>query len=81
MARYLTNVVETYRVATEEEVETFLKELKDDPKFTLSAFSYKKKEIKSKGEVIEEYYLVSVKKEFNIEKEPTNFVDITYEVN
>lgn len=81
MARYLTNVVETYRVATEEEVEIFLKELKGDPKFTLSSFSYKKKEVKSKGEVIEEYYLVSAKKEFNIEKEPMSFVDITYEVS
>lgn len=78
MAKYLTNVLEVYRVSSEQEVENFLKELKDDTRFTLKSFGYKKKEIKEKGEVVEEYYLVSIKKEFNLEKNPDSEIDITY---
>ena len=47
--RYLTKVVETYRLANEKEVEDFLKELKSDSHFEVSKYSSSKKEKKSKG--------------------------------
>lgn len=78
--KYLINTVDTYRVDTVEEVETLHKELKDDPMFELASFSYKTKEVKAKGEVIDVYQLVQAKKIFTPEKEPDRTVEITYDV-
>lgn len=79
--KYLINSVDTYRVATVADVEALHEELKNDSHFTLAAFSYKTKTVKSKGEIIDEYQLVTVKKLFNEEKEPDSFIEINYEVN
>jgi hypothetical protein len=78
--KYLVNSVDTYRVNTVEEVEQLHEELKADNHFTLAAFSYKTKQIKSKGEIIDEYQLVTAKKLFNDEKEPGTEIEIKYEV-
>lgn len=77
--KYLINSVDTYRVETVEQVEALHEELKDDPHFILASFSYKTKFVKVKGEVVEEYQLVSAKKIFNEEKDPSNPIEITYE--
>ena len=42
--RYLTKVVETYRLADEHEVEEFLQELKKDYRFEVAKYSSTKKE-------------------------------------
>jgi hypothetical protein len=39
-----------------------------------------KKEQKQKGEVIDEWYQVTLVKKFNAEKEPVSHVSINYEV-
>lgn len=78
---YLINSVETYRVATVEDVEAFHEELKANNNFILASFGYKTKYIKSKGEIIDEYQLVTVKKIFNDEKDPTSSVNVNYEVS
>lgn len=77
--KYLINSVDTYRVETVEEVERLHEELKNDPDFTLASFSYKTKYIKESKEIVGEYQLVSVKKIFNDEKDPSNNITITYE--
>lgn len=77
---YLVNVVETYRVPTVADVESLHTEMKNDSHFTLASFSYKTKQIKQKGEVIDEYQLVQVKKLFNNEKEPDAEIVLNYEV-
>lgn len=77
---YLVNVVETYRVPTVEEAERLHQEMRNDTHFTVASFSYKTKQIKSKGEILDEYQLVQVKKLFNEEKEPETFITINYEV-
>ena len=77
--RYLTNVVETYRIGTVAEVQSFHEELKNNPQFTLASFGYKTKQIKEKKEVMEEYQLVTVKKLFNDEREPDSNIEIEYE--
>lgn len=79
--KYLVSETDVYRVATVAEVEKLHEELKNDPNFTLGSFSYKTKVQKSKGEVVDEWQLVTVKKLFNDEKEPETFIDIVYEVN
>lgn len=76
--KYLINTVDTYRVGTVAEVEQLHQELKEDPNFELVSFSYKTKQIKAKGEVIEEYQLVQAKKLFTDEKEPTMQIKIAY---
>ena len=78
--RYLINAVDTYRVDTVSEVERLHEELKNDTTFELVSFSYKTKQIKSKGEVIEEYQVVQAKKMFTDEKYPTEEVTVNYEV-
>ena len=76
--KYLVSSDDTYWVNTVEEVEQFHEELKNDTHFTLASFGYKHKEVKQKGEVIDEYELVTVKKLFNNEKEPDSDIKITY---
>lgn len=76
--RYLTKVVETYRIPTVEQAQSFHEELKNDSRFTVSSFSTKTKAIKEKGEIVEEYQLVTVSKLFNIEREPDGVVEIEY---
>ena len=78
--KYLTKVVETYRIGSEKEVEAFLKELKADNRFTVAKYSSTKKEKKAKGEVIDEWIRFEVTKLFNEEAEPTHDVDIDYEI-
>lgn len=78
--KILLSSVDTYRVDTVEEVEQLHEDLKNNENFTLTSFSYKTKQIKAKGEVIDEYQVVQAKKLFTDEKEPTADVHIIYEV-
>ena len=58
-------VVEEYRAETEQEVKDMNERFKSEAHsegYVLSAFSYTKKEKKSKGEIIDEGYLVKVTK-------------------
>ena len=76
---YLLKAVDTYRVATVSDVEALHEELLNDPTFDLIAFSYKTKYIKAKGEIIEEYQVVSATKVFTDEKSPERVVNVIYE--
>ena len=77
--RYLLIAVDTYRVPDEAAVETHHEELLNDPTFDLVGFSYKVKQIKAKGEVIEEYMVVQATKVFTSEKDPEDVFTVTYE--
>ena len=79
MSRYLIKTTDVYRVDTLAEVEQFHIELKNDANFELDSFGYKQKQVKQKGEIVDEYCLVTVKKIFNCEKEPMSNIDIAYE--
>lgn len=76
---YLLKAVDTYRVSTVEEVEHLHDDLLADNNFDLVAFSYKTKQIKAKGQVVEEYQVVSATKIFTDEKEPDREVSVIYE--
>ena len=79
MAKYLITVTETYRVDTEEEAARLIEEAKDNNTYTLSKYSSVHKERKQKGEIIDEYQVVTAKQEFNVEKDPENcFAEISY---
>jgi hypothetical protein len=77
---HLIKTVDTYRVATVADVEALHEELLNNTHFTLAAFSYTTKYIKQKGEVVDEYQLVTAKKIFNEEKDPENLINIEYKV-
>lgn len=78
--KYLINTVDTYRVQTVEDVEILHEDLKNNPHFVLAAFSYKTKQVKQKGDVVDEYQLVTAKKIFNDEKEPDTAIGFDYKV-
>ena len=77
--RYLLKAVDTYRVANLQEVDDLHQELLEDNTFELVAFSYKHKEIKVKGEIVEEYEVVTATKVFTEEKDPDISYQVTYE--
>ena len=61
----LLKVTEEYRAESEQEVKEMNEEFKTEAKtkgYILNAFSYNKKEKKSKGEIIDDGYLVKVTK-------------------
>ena len=76
---FLLKAVDTYRVPDEPAVEALHEELLNDPHFDLTSFSYKVKQIKQKGEVVEEYMVVQATKQFTDEKEPDGFFKVSYE--
>lgn len=77
--KYLLGVTEKYRVSNENEALKFIEDTKNDNRYVLNKYATQKKEIKQKGEVVEEYVIVSLTKIFNSEKEPTDEIEISYE--
>ena len=63
--KYLLKAVDTYRVPTIADVEALHEQLLDDPTFDLTAFSYKTKYVKQKGDIVDEYQVVTAKKVFD----------------
>jgi hypothetical protein len=80
MAKYLITTTEVYRVDTESEVDAAIAEAKADDSFNLVKYNREYKERKSKGEVIDSWYKLSLVKSFNDEKDPITSVTVTYEV-
>ncbi|OQA73198.1 MAG: hypothetical protein BWY33_01777 [Candidatus Dependentiae bacterium ADurb.Bin246] len=74
MARYLIKTVETYRVDTEDEVASFIEELKSNSSYDLVSYKSKRKEKKEKGEVIDTWCQVQVVKEIDDEVYPVNCI-------
>lgn len=79
--RYLVQTVETYRVDNEAEVVTTIEDAKKDSSYILTKYTSEHKEIKAKGEIVEEYYKVTLSKSFNNIKAPDTNIKINYEVD
>lgn len=76
--KYLISTTEVYRVDHESEAMQLIEEAKADRHFILSKYSSQFKEKKQKGEVIDSWYQVSLKKVFTDEKEPEFSCNVTY---
>lgn len=76
MAKYLINRIDTFRVDSEQEAKEFVEQLKTGGGEVLK-HSIEYKEQKAKGEVIQDWYRLVVKRQYNDEKEP----DYAYENN
>ena len=78
--RYLIQTVETYRADTEAEAQGVIAEAKAADEYALTKYASEKKEVKAKGEVIDEYYKVTLTKVFTDIKEPDTVASVIYEV-
>ena len=80
MSKYLVSTTETYRVDSESEATRAIEEAKKDNSYTLSKYTNEHKERKSKGEVIDEYWKLTLTQNFNDIKEPNSIITVDYEV-
>lgn len=78
---YLIKTTEVYRVQTEEEVKKLIEDAKADSMFEVSKYTSEARALKQKGEIIEEWFRVTITKNFNDEKEPAAEVSVEYEIN
>lgn len=80
MTAYLITTTETYRVNSERAAVELIESAKKDTIYELSKYTSQKKEIKSKGEVIDEYYKVTLTKKFSDEKDPGEQITVDYNI-
>lgn len=74
--KYLIETTEVYRVDTEDEVTKLIEDAKK--KSTVSKCNYTHKEKKLKGEVVDEWFKVSITKKWDNEKEPCGAASVFY---
>lgn len=80
MSKYLVSTVETYRVDTEAEATKAIEEAKSDSTYVLGKYTSEHKTRKAKGEIVDEYWKLSLTKLFNDIKEADTLVTVSYEV-
>lgn len=80
MARYLIQTTEVYRVDSEAEAKALIEEAKDEDISNLKKYNCEYKNQKAKGEIVQEWYRVTLTKSFADEKEPAESVSINYEM-
>ena len=76
---YTLKTTNIYRVPTVEDALALREHLESTSKGELTGFKYVTKYIKSKGEIVEEYQVVSATLVFTEEKEPDRTVTVSYE--
>lgn len=80
MSKYLIQTTEVYRADSETEAQEIIGAAKAAAEYTLTKYSSEKKEVKAKGEVIDEFYKVTLAKTFTDIKEPDAQVEVIYEI-
>ena len=75
---YLVSTTEVYRVDDEASAASLIEKAKHASMYALAKYSSVKKEKKQKGDIIDEWYQVSLTKKFNDEKDPISVVNIKY---
>lgn len=80
MSVYLCSTVETYRVDYEHEADELINFARESKLYDLKKSNVQKKEVKAKGEVIDEFFLVSLTKNIQDPKAPEVQVKLNYEV-
>jgi len=80
MAKYLLKTTEEHRADTEAEATELISAAKADGRYVLSKYSSVKKERKAKGEIIDEYFIVTLVKVFDDAKEPCGEASVEYKI-
>lgn len=82
MITWLTKNVAEYRLETIDEVKQFEQDVRDKAakeNYTIAAFAYTRKEVKAKGEIIDEFFVIKVTSVFNDAKNPEKpFKDVEF---
>ena len=78
--KYLITTTEVYRVISEEAAQKLIDEAKADTSYQLIKYNCEYKGRKAKGEVIDDWFKVTLFKKFTDEKEPEVMTNIIYEV-
>jgi len=80
MSEFLINATEVYRADSEEAANYLIETAKEDNSYALIKYNCEHKTRTSKGEIIDEWWKVTLTKRFNDEKEPGTLVRVNYEV-
>ena len=80
MAKYLIKTTEEHRADSEAEAAELISAAKADARYILSKYSSVKKERKSKGEIVDEYFIVTLVKVFDDPKEPCGEATVEYKI-
>lgn len=80
MSKYLIKTTEEHRADNELEAAALINMAKEDNRYLLSKYSSVKKERKQKGEIIDEYYLVTLVKVFDDAKAPCGEASVEYKI-
>lgn len=80
MAKYLIKTTEEHRADSEREAAELIEAAKKDGRYTLSKYSSVHKERKQKGEVVDDYYMVTLVKTFDDPKEPCGEASVEYKI-
>lgn len=78
MSSYLIKVTEQYRCDTEAEARNLIEDAKQNHQYTVTKSSSEIKNLKQKGEIVDEWRRVVITKEFTSEKEPAEQVTPIY---
>lgn len=81
MSVYLCSTVETYRADYEHEADELINFARESKLYDLKKSNVQKKEVKAKGEIVDEFFLVSLTKNVQDPKNPEVNVKLNYEVN
>lgn len=74
--KYLIETTEIYRVDSEDEIKAVVEEAKKTSTVVKHNYTYKCK--KQKGEIVDEWYKVSITKKWDDEKEPCGATTVSY---
>jgi hypothetical protein len=80
MSVYLCSVVENYRADYEHEADELINAARESKLYDLKKSNVQKKEVKAKGEIVDEFFLVSLTKNIQDPKNPEVNVELNYEV-
>ena len=78
---HLIKTTEVYRVETEDEAKKFIEEQKQNDSYEMVKYSSEYKVKKAKGEIEDEWFRVTLVKNFTDEKDPVELIKINYERN
>ena len=70
MAKYLIKRTDVFRVDTESEAKAFIEDEKRNSEYEVTKYSSELRTAKAKGEIVDEWYRVTIVKNCNSEKEP-----------
>jgi len=77
---HLIKTTEQYRCDTEAEAKAFIEQQKKSNLYEVAKYSSEVKQLKAKGEIVDEWMRVTIVKQFDSEKEPIGSIkNVSYE--